>query len=201
MGSRVHGIITALLIVIALNLFVLDVWVANGAVVEKQTSREIVASIPTPTPILTCPQSCVDQIHQQNTTQASAPLVSQNSSAVKEFFISFGSGQSSSDEWSDVGGVSSYIDTTKYDAIQKVTFEASANIPTGNQTIYIRLFNVTDKHPVWFSEVSLTGGSSALLVSDPITLDSGNKLYQVQMKTQLKFLANLTQARVHILTQ
>ena len=64
----------------------------------------------------------------------------------------------------------------------------------------MRLYNVTDKHPVWFSDVSLEGGTPALLISKPITLDSGNKTYQVQMKTSLKFQAFLDQSRLHIIT-
>ena len=74
-------------------------------------------------------------------------------------------------------------------------------IPNGNQRAYARLFNVTDKHPVWFSEVWLEGGTPRLLVSEPITLAEGRKLYRVQMKTTLKDLAILTQARVKITTQ
>ena len=73
-------------------------------------------------------------------------------------------------------------------------------IPTGNEVAYARLFNVTDKHPVWFSEVSLEGGTPQLLISQPVAFDSGRKLYQVQMKTSLKYTAILDQARLHITT-
>lgn len=155
-----------------------------------------------------CPQSCISQIQEATsslkltTSPTITPTqVSVSSSAKGEFFIPFGFGSSSAGDWVDIEGLQAYMDSTNYEGIKKVTFEASVRIPTGNQTAYVRLFNKTDKHPVWFSEVSMSGGTPQLLISDPITLDEGNKLYQVQMKTQLKFLAILDQARVHIITQ
>lgn len=120
--------------------------------------------------------------------------------STKEFFVPLGSGTNSLDEWTDVAGAQAYIDRSQYGLIKSVVFEASAYIPNGNQTIRVRLFNVTDKHPVWLSEMSHEGGAAKLLVSEPITLDPGNKLYQVQMKNQLKDKVNLVQARVRITT-
>jgi len=120
------------------------------------------------------------------------------SSSVKEFYIPFGYGSNSTDDWADVSGLQAYVDTVKYQNIKNVVFEATIYIPTGNQKAYARLFNVTDKHPVWFSEVSIEGGQQQLVTSEPIKFDPGNKLYQVQMKTSLKRLTNLTQARLHI---
>ena len=121
-------------------------------------------------------------------------------SQTKEFFVPFGSGSNATSDWEDVPGLKAYIDSTKYSSIKTVVLEASVRIPTGNEKAYVRLFNETDKHPVWFSDVSLEGGTAQLLVSSPITLDSGNKLYKVQMKTSLKFNAILDQARIHITT-
>ncbi|MDP3726850.1 MAG: hypothetical protein Q8Q96_00870 [bacterium] len=121
-------------------------------------------------------------------------------SSTKEFFVPLGSGTNIVDEWTDVAGAQAYIDRSQYGSIKSVVFEASVYIPTGNQIVWVRLFNVTDKHPVWLSEMSHEGGAPKLLVSKPITLDSGNKLYQVQMKNQLKDKVNLVQSRVRITT-
>lgn len=115
-----------------------------------------------------------------------------------EFIITLGSGTNTTDDWVDVVGAGSFIDSTKYGSIKKVVFEATVQIPNGNQTSYVRLYNATDKHPVWSSEMSLEGSEAKLLISQPITLDSGNKLYQVQMKSQLKDKTNLLQSRVRI---
>lgn len=156
-----------------------------------------------------CPQSCISQIKEATASykpsSSSSPADSKETSTskgVKEFFIPFGSGSNSSSDWQDVLALQSYIDSESYGDIKSVTFEASVHVPTGNQTASVRLFNVTDKHPVWSSEVLFNGGGTPqFLVSKPITLDKGNKLYQVQMKTQLQFQAILDQARIHILTK
>lgn len=152
-----------------------------------------------------CPNSCITEIYRstmsaQQTTDvpSSTPATAQS---ISEFFVPFGSGESLAPDWEDVTGLKSYIDTTKYPPIQKVVFEASIYVPTGNQKAEARLYNETDKHPVWFSEVSLEGGTPQFLISKPITLNKGEKLYKVQMKTSLKFKAILNQARVRITTK
>lgn len=116
---------------------------------------------------------------------------------IKDYFISFGSGTSSSSDWIDVEGLQVSFDLGDYANIKEVRFEVSTQIPTGNQIIWIRLYNKTDSHPVWNSEVSANGASS-YSVSEPIIYDKGRKTYQVQMKTQLKYPANVTQSRIHV---
>lgn len=121
-------------------------------------------------------------------------------SSVREFFVPLGSGTNNTDEWTDIPGAQAYIDRSQYTSIKSVVFEASVHIPTGNQIAWVRLFNASDKHAVWLSEMSHEGGEAKLLVSKPIALEPGNKLYQVQMKNQLKDKANLVQSRVRITT-
>lgn len=155
----------------------------------------------------TCDKNCVAQLYESIKNATSSTKLAQSNSGssqqgspVKEYFVNFGSGSSTSDVWEDVIGLQAYVDSTQYGVIKRVVFEASLHIPTGNGKAYVRLYNNTDKHPVWFSEMTLEGGQPKLLVSQPIALDSGNKLYQVQMKTTLKYQTNLAQARLHILT-
>jgi hypothetical protein len=119
--------------------------------------------------------------------------------SIKEQFISFGTGSNQTSEWEDVPGLQASIDFGNYQNIKDIRFEVSVSIPTANQTASVRLFNVTDKHPVWNSEI--TTANNVYAVSSPIIYDNGSKTYQVQMKTQLKYLANLTQARLHIVLQ
>lgn len=120
-------------------------------------------------------------------------------SSVKEAYIPLGTGENTTTDWADIKGAAAYVNTGAYGTMKKVTFEASIGVPSGNQTAYVRLYNATDKHPVWYSEMSMAGAGPELLISTPVTLDSGNKLYQVQMKSQLGAAANLLQARMHIL--
>ncbi len=121
-------------------------------------------------------------------------------SYVKELYVPLGTGTNITTDWTDVKGAAVYIDTKLYGKFKKVTFEASLSVPSGSQTTYVRLYNATDKHPVWYSEMSMSGAGPELLTSSAVTLDSGNKLYQVQMKSQLGSTTNLLQGRVHIIT-
>lgn len=202
-------------ILVVLNLVLLDVKFFNAQSTKEVKEAEHLVNNPLPSISDQCPNSCLSQIKEATASvklaqidnnkslqQSSSNQSSQASAAsgVKEFFIPFGSGSNSSDDWIDVYGLQAYVDSSQYPQIKSVAFEASVRIPTGNESAYVRLYNVTDKHPVWFSEVSLDGGTPKLLISKPITLDLGNKLYQVQMKTSLKFQAILDQARLHITT-
>jgi hypothetical protein len=129
-------------------------------------------------------------------TQHPVTVINENEPAIKDYFIPFGTGTSQAGDWTDVPGLQANIDFGNYQNIKEVHFEVSVNVPTGNQSVSVRLFNVTDKHPVWYSEVTTNNN----YVSSPaIIYDKGAKLYQVQMKTELQFLANLTQARIHII--
>lgn len=199
---------------VLLNLIFLDAVIFRGQkaeIIERTVSMPITSNV--------CPTSCLSEIIKateaatlsvepnsqptgEPTPTPTAELVSptQAGSLVKEFFVPFGTGSSSSDDWQDVQGIRATLDLDNYGSIKTVVFEASVRIPTGNEIAYVRLYNVTDKHPVWFSDVSLEGGTPALLISKPITLGSGNKTYQVQMKTSLKFQAFLDQSRLHIIT-
>lgn len=148
----------------------------------QESVQAAVAAMPLPTPITT------------KTTQRTV------ASGVKEFFVPLGSGSTQNDQWEDIAGVEAYIDTNSYAQIQTVYFEVSMGIPTKNGVVYARLYNVTDKHPVWFSEVS-TDSQTSKLVATQIKLDPGNKQYRVQMKTTLKYPSILDFARVKIITK
>lgn len=119
---------------------------------------------------------------------------------VKEFFIPFGSGTGSSGDWKSIDGIGAKIDPLDYGDIKQVTFEATVRIPTGNQTIWVRLYNASTFQSVVGSEMTLAGGTATLLISSPITLALGNNLYQIQMKTQLQYPTNIDMARLRIKT-
>lgn len=149
---------------------------------------------------IVCDAVCIEKIYGAiYEATASVRLASQGQSSL-EFYIPLGSGSNTTDDWVDVTGVAAYIDSTQYGRVKKIVFEALVQVPNGNQTAYVRLYNDTDKHPVWGSEMSWEGGESKFLVSPSLTLGQGNKLYKVQMKSQLKDKTNLLQARVRITT-
>jgi len=142
------------------------------------------SSVPTAVPI------------KQPTTQASQTSAPQ----VKEYYVPLGSGQSTAADWETVAGVQASVDSNNYPNIKQVVLEATVHMPNATQTVQVRLFDATDGHPVWYSDLSFpgSGNNPQLLISQPIILDSGNKLYTIQMKTQLQAPAVLDQARIHI---
>lgn len=172
------------------------------------STPEITAT-PTPSTDI-CPDACLGLIFEATATAqesvipprpTSVPKEQLPVSTVKEFFITFGGGSTTSREWTDMIGLEAYIDSSQYGSIKEVVFEAGINIPNGNQKALVRLFNVTDGHMVWNSEVSLEGGKPGLVISAPLTLSPGKKLYRVQIKTTVGDVAILTQSRIKITTQ
>lgn len=191
------------------NLFIIDValfW-NNPKTTEKVGTTTVVPTVQPSKSLETT--SCSTACQAEISKAVSIAIASKNTpikqpapptQQVKEYFIPLGSGSSTSSEWEDIPGVQAYIDSNAYGKIKTLTFEVSLYTPTGNQSANARLYNVTDKHPVWNSEVGIEGGVAQLKISPLLTLDSGSKLYQVQMKTQLQARTNLENARVHITT-
>lgn len=172
-----------------------------------------------------CPQSCLDKIdltlksQNANTSAIQSPIssASPNSTSipastptptstpapiktVKEFFVPLGTGTGKSADWTVVDGIGAKIDPADYGSINQITLEVAAFVPTGNQIIWIRLYNANTLQSVAGSEVTSSGGTATLLTSSPLTLSSGNNLYQIQMKTQLQANTNIYMARLRIKT-
>lgn len=164
--------------ILVLDIFVLHQFFVKGAVLGT-TSTE------------TCPSACISRINQMAGKTVTG--------TAKEYYVPLGSGSNATSDWADIAGASANIDTASYGKIKQVTFEATVST-VGSQKLWVRLYNTTDKHPVWYSEISTGSSGPVLLTSSPVTLDTGNKLYQVQMKTQLKAPSTLVQSRVRIAT-
>ncbi len=148
-----------------------------------------------------CPKSCISEIRQA-TSSSKEKIFTQTviTSSVKESLITLGTGTNASTDYENVPTTQVSIDPSKYGGIKSIKFEVSIAVPTANQYVYVRLYNITDKNPVWNSEMYMSGGPSANLTSEPIILPNGSKDYIVQMKSQLKHLTNLNQARLRIET-
>lgn len=174
----------ALLFFIALNLLVLDGFVLWSLVRKGTVLGETTAS--------TCPQACINRIN--------AVAGKSTVSSVKEYYIPLGTGTSTANEWTTVQGTGAYIDATAYGKLKKITLEVTTSQPNSSQRIWIRLLNATEGRVIANSEITSEASGPINLTSGGISLDYGNKLYQIQMKTQLGGLTNLTQSRIHILT-
>lgn len=164
-----------------------------------------------------CSQACVDRINQVASNLSTitpapsavitpAPVKTQvnqpTANATKEYYVPFGSGSGNSTDWQNVSGLQAYIDSTTYANIKSVIFEVSLHIPTGNQVASVRLYNATDGRVIQNSELNFNGNTSSTFMSSvPVNLDYANKLYTVQLKTQLGYTAIIDQSRVHITAQ
>jgi hypothetical protein len=189
------------IIFVVINLLLLDLLFLQSFT-ASQTTKPQKEEEESPVTAAGCDETCLDEVKKAVADFAESVVPSEEAVTVvgtKEYFVPLGSGVNTTDEWTDVNGASAYVDTANYSAIKEVIFEASIRIPNANQDVYVRLYNATDKHPVWFSEMT-TSAQSQLLRSGAINLDEGNKLYTVQMKSQLKGTTLLDQARVKITT-
>ena len=209
-----QNLIFVFLLAIFLNLLYLDLIIAKGTNIK---TIEKIISAPTfdkSSDNTACLNECKALINEEigklnkatpvisSPTPTKAPASAQTtSSTTKEYYVPFGSGSGSSLDWQDMAGLQASIDSNGYNSIKSVVFEVSLHVPTGNETASVRLYNSTDNHPVWNSELTFNGNSSSVFMSsDSISLDSGNKLYKVQIKTQLQYSAIVDQSRVHITT-
>jgi len=194
-----------------LNLIILDYLIFSKLQLgeSKQSQNKIENPTNSETQESACGQDCRDYIDQavssfsskltpsvtaRRTPTPVTKTVSQTSSAVKEFFVTLGQGSTASSDWTDIPGAQSYIDKSKYPSIQSSAFEVSVTNPNASQEVYVRLYNVTEGTVV--SQMTLAGDSK--LVYGYFSLSAGNKLYQVQMKTQLNATATLNLSRVRI---
>lgn len=210
---RIFIVVT--LLFIAANLYFINVKLFDN-IYNVKTAAFTYATSPTPEPTapsLLCPNNCISIIKEATASkqvakttpspavQTAVVLTQAPALQVREFFVPLGTGTSSSDSWTDVPGAQAMIDSGQYSGIKSVAFEAAVHVPDHNEGVWVRLYNSTDNYSIGGSELYYTdGNASTLLSTGAISLGSGNKLYKVQMKTQLKFPANLTNARIHILT-
>ena len=148
-----------------------------------------------PTPCDTCANATPTQV--QTPSKQGGTTIIQNS--VKDYYISLGSGTNQTSDWEDVPGAQAVVDFGQYGSIKNISFEASVYVENANEWVAVRLYNETDKHPVWNSDLMFNNGTAAYLTSQALAYDTGSKLYQVQMKTQLQYPATLAQSRLHIL--
>lgn len=198
-----QNLLILVIFILFVNLLYLDFIIyQNGGIkteVKNVYSPSSYSEIPTPTqaiPLLTQPPSPTP--FSVKTPSFVAPTLS----IPKEYYIPFGAGSLNSLDWQDVPGLQAYIDSTAYQNIKQVIFEVALHIPTGNETVSVRLVNATDGRALAGSELDFNGNTNSILLgSQPITLDYGNKLYKIQMKTQLNYPAILDQSRLHITTK
>lgn len=204
-------VLLLLVLFLLINILILDIKVF--------TSKEKEAIVPTPsetqpeaTPLETqqvegdiCPPACLEAINKAtpgDVVQATpTPVATTVEPTVKEFYIPLGSGSTSSTTWVELLGIESVIDMDNYPNVKEIIFEATLRIPTANGKVYAKLYNVTDKHDAWYSEVWAEGSSGYRAESGNVVLAPGRKVYRVMMKSTMGFEAILDNARIKILLE
>lgn len=182
------------------NLFLLD-WIiftrlGNNKVsfLTEEVGREPTIILLTPTPVPTLATT------PQPTIFNSYPMEVVKTKDIREIYIPLGTGATKSSTWDALEGIEAALDTQKYDSIKEAYFQASIRVPTGNGKVFAKLFNETDKHDVWFSEVT-NEGSTAVLKEAKITLTPGSKLYRVYLKSSLEYEAILDFAKIKLIIE
>lgn len=195
------GLIASFLLLLTVNIVIVDLVVFFGRTARPSEIAATSVRVSAPPPSTEeCSSSCEDKIsrlsRKVDTLGVAEPTV-RNSS--KEYYITLGSGSTKSSVWQDIAGAEAVIDTANQPAIKSVTFEVFLNIPTANGFVSAKLYNVTDKHDVWFSEVR-SEGPVLTKKEAAITLEPGAKTYRVMGLSTLKYDANIENARIRIVT-
>lgn len=198
-------IILSILLLLTVNIVFLDIvfFSPQNEVSHVAAENSVVNNVPVATE---CSQACKSYINTVAAASIASPSATVTVTSVdvpvslpKEYYVPLGLGFTRSDEYDDLFGADVFIDTVKYPRIQKVTFEVYLRNPTGNGITYAKLFNVTDKHDVWFSEVSMVGGGSGRREAT-IQLEPGNKEYRVKLRSSMKYDVYVDNARIKIVT-
>lgn len=207
--AAVHLIIISLLVLVIINLFLLDMRLFAPSTAVRVSEMQTVAP-PTAAPQIdtrdTCSVEC-QRIIAQKVQEAVASLATPSpvlvarteSATVREYYIPLGSGSTTKSTWENLTATETWIDTSSYGKISEVMFIAGLRNPTKNGQVEAQLYNVTDNHPVWGSHVVMSNNVSQTITSGPIQLDTGKKLYRVQLKSTLSYDAYLDTAKLRIL--
>lgn len=197
--SPFNAVVSSLLLLLTVNAVFLDM-----IIFSRLPDKESAATVIAPAQSLDCPVSCQTLIDQKfvlpKAIQTPAPQNKTTKSAAKEYYVPLGSGTTRQTDYQELTSVEAYIDSANYPPIKEAYFEVHLRNPTGNGVAYAKLYNVTDKHDVWQSEISLVGGGTAQR-EGKITLDRGRKLYRVMIKATLQYDVYVDNARIRIVTQ
>lgn len=201
MPEKINPLTAGILLMLAVNIIYLDIAVFGKRGPVDSASVAFPAGTGEPSPAVTVN---AETEHMPAPTITPSSVVSNTPVASKahprEYYIPLGSGSTQSDTYSELPGVSAYIDTSLYPPIREVTFEAFVHIPAGIGWMHARLYNATDGHEVWGSEVTTESDTQQFRTS-VVMLAPGRKLYTVQARSTIKAEARLTNARIKIITE
>ena len=205
----------AIFVVVVLDLVFVNYWIlkqsqrvtegASGDTKSQRQTEKLVTDgkkgIASPTPATetdyspTPAPTAVPAQTTTNTTVVQQTVVQ----TPQQIFIPIGDGSTTASTYTNLPGVQVTIDSSKYPNISSIYFEANLSVTGGNGMAYAQLYDSTQNHPVWFSQISTNSPSGSLQTSQQINLDPGVNTYVVQAYTALnQFPANVSTARIQI---
>lgn len=204
-ASYYQIVVTILLFMVAVNLLILDLKIfskKDSQINETQTTL-LAPTTEKDTNTSSCPGSCIALINKA--TEASeivqpTPIIVKQT-VQREFYVPLGSGSTLKGDWDDITTTDTLIDTANYGTIKEAYFIATLRNPIQTGDTQVRLYNVTDKHVVWNTELKMDGPVSLQVTSPKITLDTGAKMYRVQLKSGLQTPVFVDIAKVRILVE
>lgn len=157
----------------------------NCLAIIRSEVQKVVGALPTPTPII-----------------QPTPQMVQSSSQTKVIYLPIiSSATTTQADWTDISSSDFYFNLTDYTGVKEVQWEASLKSFLAYNTVSARLYDVTNKRAVDFSQLETQSAAFDFLRSPNISIWRGNNLYRVQMKTPSGSLATLGQARLKIILE
>lgn len=200
-------------LVLTVNLLFLDYLLATNQ--KSQTTpvaslSTVGQTIPIPTTVARqstqCPADCVQTIQEevnQAITNLPTPSTSLRASSIPattnkvSYFPIASSGSTDKTVWTDISGTDFYFNLSDYTGSKNVQWEVS--LQSSSDTVYIRLYDVTNLRGVDGSEQSTNSTTYTLLRSGNLTIWNGNNLYRIQAKGVNGNFAYFTSPRLKIL--
>jgi len=221
MENKLKVLVIGIGALIVINLLVLDfVWINQRKVeLTPESSAAItpMTSFPTPTPNslisqITPPEGCSEEcssyIDQKiNETISGLPtpvsqktiVPAQPTQSSKVAYVTIGgSSLTNSTSWVDIPGTDFYFDLSDYPTATGVRWEISLRSYLAGNKVYARLYDVTNKRAVDYSELWSDSGISELKRSPDLSIWRYNNLYRVQGKSSAGCDAYLDSPRLRI---
>jgi hypothetical protein len=195
------------------NLLALDALVIQSRVaLQGSINDEVSPSLAKPCDF-SCPKACLDKIEEATASikaekTESTPaakivtvVVTPPATALKEFYVQLNTGTGEGNDWKDVERSEIAINLSQFSKVKNIYFEVAGYLRNDNVTGNVRLYNYSDKQPVWNSEVTINKLKCQTSTSAAISLPLSTKTYRLQVKATLNATVYIDQARLRIVAE
>ncbi len=117
---------------------------------------------------------------------------------IREYHIHMGSGASTETTWHSLTSTTQIINSNNYPGSIVAKLYATVLIPNGNMFSDMRLYNETDKYPIFGSTIRFDGGGEQFLSTNRFALPVGEKKYSIQIKNQIQADTKITNSTLLI---